>query len=377
MVIRVSASVPGTDVIELNGARIRVLRREQVMTSKKVLLGTTALLGAGVMMASDLATAADLAVTINGFSRVDAAAGDLDAVSPNADGDNGNPNRRSFDQQTDSEVHVNVNATDEETGIEYGGRVEFEADTSSTNNTDEMWTFVKGGFGEFRFGDEDGPTDNMRLGGQSIAAGTGGIDGADSVIAIPNQTINSGDATKIIYYSPVLSGFQLGGSFANGSDNGKTFSASNDGALHQWIEGGLTYDGSFGAVDLRLSATANTAQGSGNGQDDYWGGNLGTIVGIAGIDFAAGYYHADDSPADGSYDGWTAGVAAALGPANVSVTGGQAIGLDGADPKSVVLSADMGLLPGLALQGDLNFFDRDTGGSDDGVTGVVRLALNY
>ena len=36
-----------------------------------------------------------------------------------------------------------------------------------------------------RLGDEDGVADNSVVGGQVIAAGTGGIDGSDAVITAP------------------------------------------------------------------------------------------------------------------------------------------------------------------------------------------------
>ena len=48
-------------------------------------------------------------------------------------------------------------------------------------NTDETWIFLRGGWGELRMGDEDGVVDNSVVGGQTIAAGTGGIDGSDAV----------------------------------------------------------------------------------------------------------------------------------------------------------------------------------------------------
>ena len=51
-----------------------------------------------------------------------------------------------------------------------------------TFNTDETWVFLRGGWGELRMGDEDGVVDNSIIGGQTIAAGTGGIDGSSFVV---------------------------------------------------------------------------------------------------------------------------------------------------------------------------------------------------
>ena len=154
------------------------------MTLRKVLLSTTAVLGAG-MFAMSLPGPANAAevkaggypdITITGFLRTEWFGGEQDDAKLN------DSLSRSLDFRTDSEVHVLARAKSEETGLEYGATVEFEADTNSTNNTDETWIFLRGGWGELRFGDEDGVVDNSVIGGQTIAAGTGGIDGSDAVI---------------------------------------------------------------------------------------------------------------------------------------------------------------------------------------------------
>jgi outer membrane protein OmpU len=84
-----------------------------------------------------------------------------------------------LDFENDTEVHVLVRGKHDATGVEYGGRIELEADTNASNNTDETWIFLRGGFGEFRLGDEDGiaDEDGMAVSAASVAAGTGGLDG--------------------------------------------------------------------------------------------------------------------------------------------------------------------------------------------------------
>ena len=119
---------------------------------------------------------------------------------------------RGLDFRNDTEVHVIARGKSEESGLEYGATIEFEADTNNTYNTDETWLFLRGGWGEIRLGDEDGVVDNSTVGGQTIAAGTGGIDGSDAVItAAPVVFLsNSNDATKIRYYTPSFGGFSFG-----------------------------------------------------------------------------------------------------------------------------------------------------------------------
>ena len=126
-----------------------------------------------------------------------------------------NDSSRSLDFRNDTEVHVLARGKSERSGLEYGGTIEFEADTNTTDNTDETWIFLRGGWGEVRLGDEDGVVDNSVVGGQTIAAGTGGIDG--SVRWTPRHRGSScpttDDATKIRYYTPSFGGFSVGVSY--------------------------------------------------------------------------------------------------------------------------------------------------------------------
>src|SRR5918993_4165165 len=82
-----------------------------------------------------------------------------------------------LDFSTDTEVHILARARDEELGLDYGATLEFEADADDEGSTDETWLFVRGGWGELRLGDVDGPVDASSLGAFTVAAGTGGIDG--------------------------------------------------------------------------------------------------------------------------------------------------------------------------------------------------------
>ena len=189
------------------------------MRLRNVLLGSTAIIGAGIISfgTPEYASAAEVKpggypdITITGFLRAEAGGGEQDDF-------NGDPDKaRGLDFRNDTEVHVLARAKSEQTGLEYGATVEFEADTDQTFNTDETWMFLRGGWGELRMGDEDGAVDNSILGGQTIAAGTGGIDGSTFVVAgiagegvFPTET---GDQTKIRYYTPSFGGFSAGVSY--------------------------------------------------------------------------------------------------------------------------------------------------------------------
>ena len=124
-------------------------------------------------------------------------------------------------------------------------------------------------------GDEDGVVDNSIIGGQTIAAGTGGIDGSGFVVAgiagegvFPTETDNS---TKIRYYTPSFGGFSAGISFTptvetnigSGANNGQFIARKNganamaSGERHRRC---AVYDGDLGGVGLRPPSSASTAR---------------------------------------------------------------------------------------------------------------------
>jgi hypothetical protein len=334
-------------------------------------MGTTAMLGVAAIVVPTTASAFD--VNIRGFMRFATVVGDLEE-SGAAGGD-----PKDYDFLTDTEIHIQGVNTDDETGIRYGFLVEFEADaqTSNNNNIDENWIFINGGFGGFRLGQEDGAVDNSKIGAQNIAAGTGGIDGQDVVASVAFAPINSGDSTKIRYDSPSIAGFTIHGSFTPaGGVEGNQVAQDGDVDYQDWVETALVYTGSFGGLDLQAGGTLGFNSGE-NGADDYLGYNLGAIVGFSGFRVAGSYWQDEDGP-DGDATGVTAGAAATLGPVDLSLTYAQIIDADNNEEgTNLVLSGTIGLLPGMSLQGDVSGFDRDAGGPDDGVTGVVRLQVAF
>lgn len=339
------------------------------MNLRNALLGTTAMLGAAALVAPSTASAFE--VNIRGFYNFNTVVGDLEE-SGNAGGD-----PKDYDFVTDSEIHIQGVNTDDETGIRYGFLVEFETDPGTNERIDESWIFIDGAFGGFRLGNEDGAVDNSKIGAYNIAAGTGGIDGQGVVAPVRFAPLNSGDSTKIRYDSPSIAGFTIHGSFTPAGGN-EGNSVAQDGLTdyQEWVETALVYRGSFGGVDLQAGGTLGFNNGN-NGADDYMGYNLGAIVGFSGFRVAGSYWHDDDAPA-GDTTGITAGAAATLGPVDLSVTYASIIDADNnQEGDNLVLSGTMGLLPGLSLHGDVAFFDRDAGGNDDGVTGVVRLRVAF
>ena len=379
------------------------------MKLKNVILGTSALAGVAMLgtvaalpaAAAEVTPGGALNLELTGFARFEAFGGEQDDRTLDE------TFSRGLDFRNDTEVHVVARGKDEQSGLEYGATIEFEADTNQTNNTDETWLFLRGGWGEIRLGDEDGVVDNSTVGANTIAAGTGGIDGSDAVIsAVPVVFLfNSNDATKVRYYTPSFGGFSVGVSYTptqenlnSGANNGQFF-ARKDGALamdaQNIAEGALVYDGEFGGVGVLASVVGLYAELKNDADalfddDKWWGVQAGVNIDLWG--FELGGAIARDEVGGTRRDFYNVGIAYGFGPVNTSIGYGQIFGTNsdfdeatglGDQGYNLVFSADYAIAPGLVLAGDVSKFDNDaagdidTGTGDKGWTAVgsVRLAF--
>jgi len=220
----------------------------------------------------------------------------------------------------------------------------------------------------------------------SIAAGTGGIDGDLPINLTGAMIVDSGDAAKVTYFTPRVAGFQAGVSYIpdGGDDNEDEGAIDND--AENWFETGLNFVGEFAGLDVGLAAVGSFADAEAGGDIMSW--QAGGTVGFAGLRFGASYGQ-DDADITGGIarelDLITAGVGFGIGPANASVTY-EYNDSDTLDEELhlFVLSADVGLMPGVVLKGDLGYaldFPLNRGGgvieTDDTLAGVVTVQLNY
>lgn len=362
------------------------------MRRRGVLLATTAAIGllpAAGAIAAEVGAGGALDLTITGVIGTEAGGGQQDDLQLDAD------TARGLDFRNDTEVHVLATGQSDETGLEYGATIKFEADTDQDLNTDETWLFIRGGWGEVRMGDQDGIIENSIVGGQTLAAGTGGIDGSDYVIlpvvgsaVYPTLT---DDATKIQYYSPSLGGFSFGVSYTptqsvvdSDENNGQFMADKNGDAAMEGqnvVEAGLIYDGEPGE-DITLTTSLvglyGTLRNGGEeafGDSRWWSATYGADLDLSGFQVAASV--GTDHLGDQQHEFMTAGIGYAYGPLSASVTYAwiwrsnddfsEGNGYD--KPRNLVFSAGYTLAPGLALQGDVALFDNDTNGSYDGGTG--------
>jgi outer membrane protein OmpU len=298
-----------------------------------------------------------------------------------------------YDFATDMSIELHIRAEDETTGLSYGASMELEADTDTVEAADEVWAFVEGGFGEFRFGDDDGVTENMAIAGFTVAIGSGGTDGDFIDTPVVNYLTNTSDSTKAIYYSPEIAGFQVGLSYSpHGESEGTDIGSTDDGGLDDFIEAGLAYTGAIGVVDLQGSLVGGYGKFNDvddNADSDVRGVMAGAAVTLAGFSVAGGLGTERVGEIDLSW--YNVGVAYEAEPVTVSINFGHCFACEQDDQDhdleayNLVLGAELAIAPGLTTSLEISFFEESRFDEDDdrfdagdnGILGLGRMAIAF
>jgi len=249
---------------------------------KKQLLTTTALVAAGLLAFGAPATA-KVKSSVNGFVTSVFAIGENDDAfdsGANGTGDTGGLN--SFETSTDSEVHFNA-STQLDNGIKIKVRVELEgedtSDAAGDDQIDETWMRISGSFGEFRMGAADLPIDTMILGyaGHGASVGmnhrfhTGNVFTTPGTVSITNNTSGAitGDANSLSYYTPRVSGFQVGVSYTpdGDEDNNARIDTSADESHGKTIA--ANYVTKFDGASIAIAGGYSEAKNQTVDRDDF------------------------------------------------------------------------------------------------------------
>ena len=382
---------------------------------KKILLGTSGLFGAVALFAG-AAAAQTPTVTVGGF--LDFQAGFIDDDVANS---------RSSAFRNDSEVSIRVDGKSD-SGLGYGAVLDIEADV--TNDSDDEGTnaartylFLDSGIGRLELGSNTGAAEAMRIDASSIARATGGIDGSWTYFANQPQdsgagalvTLNSGgtldgvpfisvpslpaghgltqglgnesadNANKISYYSPRLSGFQLGLSYTPElQDRGQFIQTDRtQSAASDVIDAAVSYEGSWDNVSLGLSGAYQTGSGA-IGSEDIDAYNIGASLGFAGFSVAGSYGDWGDSLNTSGVDAdyWTVGAGFDIGAVGASVTYLES-SLGTNDFENLVLGADYSLAAGLTPYVEASFFEFEgtdslaAAANNDGTAIIVGTQLAF
>jgi hypothetical protein len=299
----------------------------------------------------------------------------------------------------ETEVYVSASNT-ADNGIKYGVNIELNSGGADGSGADEAWAFLDSDqWGRLEMGDQDDVTNRMSLGSQNAHKGLGGpagglganlaLFGGFGAEAMGARTdwdnVTTADDTKVTYFTPRFSGFQLGASLTPDtgitSGTGGLVDADNDGDFENVISLGANYVGKFDEVGVGLSFTGQwgdgeTASGSALAQEDLAIWHVGGKVDFAGFTIGAHYNDfgetglataASDLGADAG-DAWGVALGYSSGPWGISAwytehdkdnSSASPAGATSTELSRWGVGMGYTVAPGWLLRGDLEFISHD------------------
>lgn len=374
---------------------------------KKILLGTTGLVA--VALLATAASAETPKVTLGGFS-------DFQAGYTKDDKD---ANRRGTAFRNDNEITVKVDGKTDG-GLAYGAEIDLEADTTTDadnqgTNASRTFTYLSGNWGRAEMGDVNSAAGTMRVDASTLAAATGGINGAwtyfvnsqagdraanvfittSKLVAEHGVTTADGDestynATKLSYYTPKFSGFQAGVSYTPSlGSRGQLFNRDETVVdIENVWDFAVGYEATFSNIKLAAAGTYEFGEVTGVAAKDVNAWNLGALVGYQGFSLAGSYGDWDDSAqAAGNLDNndyWTLGAGYTAGPIGVSATyiDSQAAVTANTENEftNLVLGAEYKLAAGLTPYAEVSFYEFDSVGAaydNQGTTVILGTQVAF
>ena len=341
---------------------------------KKILLGSTAIVAAGMIAAVPSADAASkMKLGVGGYMEqwFGFTSGD-DGVAQDYSG---------FDIKSDPEIFFK-GSTKLDNGITVGVNVQLEA-TQNGDQIDEQYMFVKGSFGQIIIGDENSAMYKMHYAPSDFGIGMNSGDVTvwnKPVKDAEGDSINMGshyrspfgatyiepdavnDSAKISYFTPRVSGFQLGLSYGPDGNQDSNGLPNRDAANTDYIMVGANFKQKMGGMSVGISGGYGTVTDAAAGGVEPEATIFGIKMGMGGVSAGVSYAnYSDHGNADA--EGINAGIAYSSGPMGVSVNyyhgekdgnNGDAATLDGQAERDVIhLSAKYAMGPGVTLAGTL------------------------
>jgi predicted porin len=188
--------------------------------------------------------------------------------------------RQRTDFRTEAELNVYVDGV-AANGMRYGAMFELQMDSMISGGStgsgtgvdyDELYGFVKGSWGELRFGQEDSAASLLQV-RRPGPLWMGDSDAWDEFLGSSGYVIagvgDGNDSTKIIYLSPQFAGFDASFSYAPNRFEGETATSPTSTAIFQRdrtgttleneISAALRYRGTFGPVGVSASLVGQFA----------------------------------------------------------------------------------------------------------------------
>ena len=343
---------------------------------KHILLGTSALVAAGLMVAP-AAAQEGIKLGLGGFY--------FGAAGGNFDEDGAAPGQRSdLDFKQNLEVHFKGETT-LDNGITVGARVELEGQDQQSDQLDEVYAYFNGGFGEVRFGDDDDAYAHTCY----LVPTASAAFGADSpFLNFSNAGTNgtcyglSGDATKLIYFSPSFGGLQVVGSYAPDGDEASAANSVGtgikDGGLKNIFSAAATYTTQIDAFSIAVGGGGSWGafEDPDSDRDDAAHYNVYLQGGFAGWTLGAVYNLRENEGGDDTdgevygvgatygFEAWTVGLGWTHGEYDDGYDYGYNQGVEELD--IIQFTAAYALGPGVTIDGMVGYNDgKRVGGLDD------------
>ena len=343
----------------------------------KFLIATSALAFAGAMAVGPASAADKLSVGVGGY--MEQWVGFADRSDSADDAVEGGVN-----QWSDSEIHFK-GKLEADNGLSFSVKVELEGNTPGKGKDpngdiiDESQLTIGGSFGRLELGSEDHPVSLMHYGNQDVGVGycgdvswTGvtGCSRDDSLGLGTNGHIVGGDEQKIAYYTPRMSGVQLGMAYI--PDHTAEDANASGGNDRDGYAVSLNLQHAVG--DASVWASAGHYQVSTAAGDDQTFSNFGLRVGFGSIGFNVAWAQHDDgdeATMAGDYDLASAGVIYSDGPMAMSLTHMMGDADDGTDASATMLSMSYSLAPGVSSKTSIISGEQGTAEGTAFVTGIT------
>jgi outer membrane protein OmpU len=374
---------------------------------KKSILGSTALVAVGAL-ASAPAQAEGWEASIGGYMNTYFSVGAIDE-SPTATED-----YNATGLFSDGEVHFNFSLT-ADNGMQFGATVELEAfglANSFGDTIDEKFIWIEGSFGRIEAGSTNSAAYQMHYAapyaGLPINSGWVTVfvpvNFADFTTAFEHPGLSTyidfgGDDNVISYYTPRISGFQLGVTYVpsvvmNGDGKNFPVEADKETEYHNGFAVGVNFVEDFNGFGVAIAGGWRYAQLPDSlsgvpGADNYGAYSVGAQLSYAGFTVGGSYANEYSGITDGTIstegEGWDAGVSYAIGPWTIAATyfSGEISGEHADVSTDAMRAAQVGLNyalgPGISVGAGVMWgeYESENGADQSGIVGAAGLTFSF
>ena len=250
-----------------------------------------------------------------------------------------------------------------DSGVELGVRIELEGEQSDDQG-DETYMYLEGSFGIIRIGNDDPAAAQMGTAapyatyfyGINTPWWTTHISSGGSITTFAHANVWN-DPASVMYFSPVINGFQFGVTYApeHGSEARSNTADRTKG--NDIVSVGARYDGAFGDAGVTVAGgytnkdVAATDSAAGATVTDW---AAGVVVSMSGVSVGGAYRSLDQDDGADKTIHFDAGISYGEGPWTVSVNYGNASqDSEGVDTDLARLMGTYSIGPGISVSGVL------------------------